>query len=83
MTHWVKILQETQNTKVLSLGREDPLEEEMETQYSYLKNPMDRGAWWAVVHEVTRVRHNWVTKHNYLYKIMMKIHWFTILCNEL
>ena len=61
MTHWVKILppmQETQNTKVLSLGREDPLEEEMEAQYSYLKNPMDRSAWWAVVHEVTRVRHN-------------------------
>ena len=23
-------------------------------QYSSLKNPMDRGAWWATVHEVTK-----------------------------
>ena len=22
-------------------------------QYSYLENPMDRGAWWATVHGVT------------------------------
>ena len=26
---------------------------------SCLENPMDRGAWWAAVHGVTRVRHNW------------------------
>ena len=29
-------------------------------QYSCLENPMDRGAWQATVHEVTRVRYNWV-----------------------
>ena len=23
-------------------------------QYSYLENPMDRGAWWATVHKVTK-----------------------------
>ena len=23
-------------------------------QYSYLGNPMDRGAWWATVHRVTK-----------------------------
>ena len=23
-------------------------------QYSYLRNPMDRGAWWAIVHELTK-----------------------------
>ena len=23
-------------------------------QYSYLENPMDRGAWWATVHEVAK-----------------------------
>ena len=23
-------------------------------QYSCLENPMDRGAWWAAVHEVTK-----------------------------
>ena len=41
-------------------------------QYSCLENPMDRGAWWATVHEVTRVGHDLATKptlatltHNY------------------
>ena len=32
-------------------------------QYSCLENPMDRGAWWATVHGVTRVGHDLVTKH--------------------
>ena len=27
-------------------------------QYSCLQNPMDRGAWWATVHSVTRVGHD-------------------------
>ena len=27
-------------------------------QYSRLENPMDRKAWWAAVHGVTRVRHD-------------------------
>ena len=31
-------------------------------QYSCLGNPMDRGAWCATVHGVTRVRHDLVTK---------------------
>ena len=31
-------------------------------QYSYLGNPMDRGAWRAIVHEVARVRHDLATK---------------------
>ena len=31
-------------------------------QYSGLGNPMDRGAWWAPVRGVTRVRHDLVTK---------------------
>ena len=26
-------------------------------QYSFLENPMERGAWWATVHRVTK-RHN-------------------------
>ena len=30
-------------------------------QYSCLENPMDGGAWWAAVHGVTRVGHDWVT----------------------
>ena len=49
-------MQEMQETLVGSLGQEDPLEEGMATplQYSCLENPMDRGAWWATVHEVIK-----------------------------
>ena len=38
-------------------------------QYSYLENPMDRGAWRAIVYGVARVRHflgtkpQWVTSN--------------------
>ena len=39
-----------------SPGRADPLEEENGNlfQYSCLKNPMNRGAWWAIVQRVTK-----------------------------
>ena len=47
-------MQETQETQVRSLGWEDPWEEGMATQYSCLENPMDRGAWQAAVHKVTK-----------------------------
>ena len=45
-----------QKTQVRSLGWEDPLEEEMATHSNMLawKNLMDREAWWATVHEVTK-----------------------------
>ena len=45
-----------QETQVRSLGGEDPLEKEMETplQYSCLENPLDREAWQATVHGVTK-----------------------------
>ena len=39
-------------------------------QYSCLENPMDRGAWRATVHGVTRVGHDWVTKQQNL-KILL------------
>ena len=58
-----------QETQVRSLDWEDPLEKEMATftlvfgegdgtplQYSCLENPMDRGAWWAAVHGVVKIR---------------------------
>ena len=31
-------------------------------QYSCLGNPMDRGAWWATVHGVSKFRHDLATK---------------------
>ena len=47
-------MKETPENQVHSLGRENPLEEEMATQYSYMENPMDRGAWRAIVHGVAK-----------------------------
>ena len=49
-------MQETQEIQVQSLGWEDPLEEDMETHSSILawRICMDRGAWWATVHGVTK-----------------------------
>ena len=38
-------------------GLEDPLEKGTNpVQYSCLGNPIDRGAWWAIVHRAARVR---------------------------
>ena len=39
---------------VRSLGQEELLEKEMPLQYSYLGNPTDRGAWWAMVHGASK-----------------------------
>ena len=48
-------MQETQETWVRSLDREDPLERNGNSlQYSCLENSMDRGPWLATVHEVTK-----------------------------
>ena len=48
----VKNLPTMQVTEVQSLGQEDPLGNG-QLQYSCLANPMDGGAWWAIVHEVS------------------------------
>ena len=52
-------MQESQETRAQSHGNtgwEDPLEEENGNplQYSCLKNPMDRGTWWAAIYGVTQ-----------------------------
>ena len=49
-------MQETKETQVQSLGREDPLEEVMAIHSSILAggNPMDREAWPALVHRVAK-----------------------------
>ena len=51
-----KSLTAMQETWVQSLGLEDPLEKEMATHSSILalRIPMDRGAWWATAHGVTK-----------------------------
>ena len=55
LSQMVKKLLAMQETRVLSLGWEDPLEKGMATHSSILawKIPMDRGAWQATVYRVT------------------------------
>ena len=40
-------------------------------QYSCLENPMDGGAWWAAVHGVDRVGHDWATS----FSLFTFMHW--------
>ena len=54
-----------------ALGRSPGERTDKPLQYSCLGNPMDRGAWWATVHGVTRVRQNLATKPplpNYIHR---------------
>ena len=61
-------MKEMGETQVWCLVQEDPLEEELALhplQYSCLEIPMDRGAWWAIVHGVAKNRtwlSNWALK---------------------
>ena len=56
----VKNPPEMQETRVRSLGWEDPLEERMATHSSIhpWRIPVDRGAWWATVHGLQRIKHD-------------------------
>ena len=47
-----------QETGVGSLGQEDPLQQEMTSHFSILawENSMDRGVWWATVHQAAMSR---------------------------
>ena len=60
----IKNLPAMQETLVQFLGGEDPLEKGMATHPSILawRIHMDKGAWQAKVHGVTRVRHDLATK---------------------
>ena len=58
---------EMQGMQVWSLGIEDSLEEGIEAASVFLheKDPMDRGAWWAIVSGVTKSQtklSNWASK---------------------
>ena len=47
------------------LGGEEPLEGGMAAHCSILEKPMDRGAWWATVHRVTKswIQLKWLSMH--------------------
>ena len=51
---------------ILGLGRSPGEENGYPLQYSYLENPMDRGAWWATVHRVAknRTQLKWLSTHS-------------------
>ena len=49
----VKHLSTMWETRVQSLGQEDPLEKEMAIHSGTIENPMDRGAWQATVCGIT------------------------------
>ena len=72
---WVKNLpamQETQQTWVRSLDPEDTLDEGVAIlQYSCLKSPMDRGAWWSTVHRIAKSQTQ--LKQLSTHALMMKI----------
>ena len=51
-------------------GNSNPL------QYCCLENPMDRGAWQALVHGVTELDMTEVTQHAYMYCIYADIHMY-------
>ena len=58
----VKILPVIQETGLIpELGRSPGEGNGNPLQYSCLENSMDRGAWWATVHGVPRVGHEWLT----------------------
>ena len=63
-------MQESHETRVRSLGQEDPREKEMLTHSRILNlgNSMDRGAWWATVHGVTKVGHDGATEHAHTHR---------------
>ena len=55
MTQTAKNLPAMQETQVHSLDQEEPLEKGVATNSSILvENSKDRGAWWAIVHEIAK-----------------------------
>ena len=62
--HMVKILPAVQETQVLSLGQEDPVEKERATLLKCFcqENSMNREAWRAVVYGVTK-NQTWLNTH--------------------
>ena len=60
LVQMVKSLPAMQETQVLSLGGEYPLEKGMATHSSILAQGIlwTRGPWWAIVHEAQRGGHN-------------------------
>ena len=72
MVQIVKNMPGVQETRLRSLGQEDPPGEENghPLQYSCLETTMDRGAWWATVHGVTKSK-TWLRYFHYDFSTML------------
>ena len=44
---------------ILGSGRSPRRRNDNPRQYACLENPMDRGAWWAIVQGLQRIKHDW------------------------
>ena len=83
MAQKVKNLPVMRETLIQSPGQKHTLKKGMAThssiffffQYSWLENPMDRGAWQAAVHGVKRVRHGWATNTDTQNKPKWSLKW--------
>ena len=78
-------MQETQETQVQSLAQEEPLEKEMTTHASNscLGSPMDREAWWATVHGVTKESDTAEHTHTRMRRLLLKTRKFVSIKNTL
>ena len=55
---------------ILGLERSPGVESGNPFQYSHLKNPMDRGAWWTTAHGVAEWDMTERLTHTYIYSLM-------------
>ena len=76
-------MKEPQKMWIWSLGWDDPLEEGMATHPSILawRIAMDRGAWWATVHVVTKswTQLKWLSVHTHAWTLSLKT---SCLCSD-
>ena len=78
-------MQEPQETQVQSLGQKDLEGCGNPLQYPCLENPMNRGAWWAIVHGVTKSR-TWLKQlsiYTLLFNNATDIYWPPPVCQTL
>ena len=69
MAQEVKNVPAMQETCLIpELGRFPGEGNEYPLQYSCLENPMDRGAWWAIVHGVTKSQ-TWLNVHTRVWEL--------------
>ena len=52
-------------------------------QYSYLENPMERGAWWATVHGVANswTQMKWLSTHSCIIYVDIILHSVNVVCD--